>query len=128
MDLLSTAREQLPWLLVLVLPGFISIRVFELLVTTRRTSTGREALEALSYGAINFGIWAVPVLHWLPWLQVRPLRFSLVAIAILIVSPTALALGARALLVSPYARKWVVHPVPTAWDYFFGLGRAAWTA
>jgi len=25
MDLLTTAREQLPWLLVLVLPGFISI-------------------------------------------------------------------------------------------------------
>jgi hypothetical protein len=126
MDLLTTAREQLPWLLVLVLPGFISIRVFELLVPTRRTSTGREALEALSYGAINFGIWAVPVLYWLPWLQVRPLRFTLVAIALLIVSPAALALGARALLVWPFVRKWVVHPVPTAWDHFFGLRRAAW--
>ena len=126
MDLLTTAREQLPWLLVLILPGFISIRVFELLVPARRTSTGREALEALSYGAINFGIWAVPVLYWLPWLQVRPLRFTLVAIALLIVSPAALALGARALLVWPFVRKWVVHPVPTAWDHFFGQRRAAW--
>lgn len=126
MDLLTTAREQLPWLLVLILPGFISIRVFELLVPARRTSTGREALEALSYGAINFGIWAVPVLYWLPWLQVRPLTFTLVAIGLLIVSPAALALGARALLVWPFVRKWVVHPVPTAWDHFFGLRRAAW--
>lgn len=126
MDLLTTAREQLPWLLVLVLPGFISIRVFELLVPTRSTSTGREALEALSYGAINFGIWAVPVLYWLPWLKVRPLRFTLVAILLLIVSPASLALGARAVLVWPHLRKWVVHPVPTAWDHFFGLRQAAW--
>jgi hypothetical protein len=126
MDLLTTAREHLPVLLVLILPGFISMRVFELLVPTRSTSAGREALEALSYGALNFGIWAVPVLHWLPVLQTRPLRATLAAILILIVSPAALALGARTLLVWPFLRRWVVHPVPTAWDHFFGLRKAAW--
>src|SRR5436309_1842464 len=117
MDLLSTAKEQLPLLLLLVLPGFISIRVFEMLVPARATSAGREALEALSYGAINFGIWAIPVLHWIAWLRVRPVRFTLVAVSLLIVSPAALAIAARALLTWPYLRKWIIHPTPTAWDH-----------
>lgn len=125
-DLLTFGREQIPWLLLLVLPGFISIRVFELLVPARSTSTGREALEALSYGAVNFGIWLAPLLYGFDWLRARPIRFGLVMFAVLVVSPALLAIGARILLAWSVVARWVRSPVPTAWDHFFGLRRAAW--
>src|SRR5687767_14583197 len=126
MDFVTAGREQMPWLLLLVLPGFISIRVFELLVPARSTSTGREALEALSYGAVNFGIWLSPLLYSFEWLRVRPIRFGLVMFAVLVVSPALLAIGARMLLNWPLVARWVRSPVPTAWDHFFGLRRSAW--
>lgn len=118
--------EQLPLLILLILPGFISRKVYDLRVPSQADDGTKYVFDALFYGVLNLGLWIVPLLWVLDRYPESPVILVAVSVAALIVSPLLLALATVSILSSSRLRRWIVHPTPTAWDYFFGLRKPCW--
>lgn len=112
--------DQVPLFLLLMLPGFISRKVYDLQVPSAQDDAARYAMDALFYGTVNAGLWIGPV----TW--VSPPWFWPVLVAALVVSPTVLSLVVVRILKSRRLQGWTRHPVPMAWDYFFARGIPCW--
>ena len=59
MDLLT--GDRLGLFALFILPGVISLKVYALLVPSERATTSEHLVDALAYGLLNLGIWAVPI-------------------------------------------------------------------
>ena len=124
-DLLST--DQLPIALLLIIPGFISLKVFSLIIPGRSGSAADSVLEALTYGVLNAAIWFWPVTIWIaPLASERPWLFTVGMLAVMVLSPAVLAVLVAAVLTSQRMRRLLPHPTPAAWDFFFGKQQPAW--
>jgi hypothetical protein len=120
-------REQLPLVVLLILPGFISTKVFDLLVPGEARDAGRQVLEAMTYGLLNFGLWYVVLADvLLPVRDSAPWVFRLGIVGIFVVSPILLAVLVNAVLRWRGLHRWVRHPIPTAWDFFFWRRQPGW--
>lgn len=120
--------EVIPLILLFLVPGFIAMKAYGLLVPGRERDWGAASIEVFSYGSLNLGLW------W--WLLIRlksedlgsvpPALFALWTIWILVVSPVLLAMLSWRLRKSRFARRWITHPLPTSWDFFFASRRPCW--
>ncbi len=118
--------EMLQWTAAVIVPGFVAMRVYDLLVPAARRDWSKSILDLLVYGGINFALW----FWWTDGLvsagRAHRWWFGLAALGVLVFSPALL--GALAV----WARQWKVwrgrmlHPFPTAWDSFFSRGTECW--
>lgn len=111
-----------------VVPGFVSIKVYDLLVPSERRDFGNALIEVVSYSMLNLSVW-----FWIPlgldvarFQAQNPFCFYVLLVIVLLVSPVALAILFRWLLDTELLRGKVLHPSPTGWDYFFGRGEPCW--
>lgn len=107
--------------LALLLPGFISIQVYRLLMPVRSASWNESVLQALFYSTLNFGL-----LFPLFYLGLRTERVATspyaaaLGIAIgLVVAPATWPLVVRRILRSQRIMRSLQLPYPTAWDFYF---------
>lgn len=116
----------LPALVLLVVPGFIAVKIYDLLVPSERCNWTSHLMEVLSYGPINFVLWfsvllpsgsSAPTDSWL---------FRLWLVLALLVSPASMAILVYFLLCSRFLRRWIRHPTPSAWDHVFVSGFGDW--
>jgi len=56
MDIWST--DKLTLFLIFFLPGFISMKVYDLMVPSAPREAAKSLHEAISYSALNFGFWS----------------------------------------------------------------------
>jgi hypothetical protein len=120
--------EQLQLFLVVVLPGVIAIKVYDLFHPPEKRDFGSSLLEAIAYGLINFSFWAWPLLeiNRSEFVHEHPIWYALISFGFLVVSPTALACFVV------WARTWrrlanLIGDAPkTAWDGFFKRRQECW--
>ena len=118
--------DVLPLFVILVVPGFIAAKVYDLSVPGERRNWASDFLEVLVYGALNFGLW-----FWLiDFLVERRAEmvwgFRVGMGFVLLVSPIFLGAGTSLLLRWRGLRGFVRHPTPTAWDHFFQRRKECW--
>jgi|GEM_PF-1983001 len=121
--------DTLTLFLYFVLPGFVAVKVYDLLIPTERRDFGASLIEVVSYSLFNWVLFAwLLTVHDAADPSVLDFGGSWWArIAYVFVSPALLAL-----LVYAFRRRqfgpvnWaldrlhvsIVHPMPTAWDEF----------
>ncbi|MBI5330415.1 MAG: hypothetical protein HZB71_07370 [Betaproteobacteria bacterium] len=123
MDIWST--EKLPLFLMFVVPGFVSLKVWDLLVPGERRGFDSSLVEIVSYSALNFSA--------LAWVIVPLLRnelngaASLVAIVtIFVIFPTLWPIFWKWLRTRPWLSRFAIHPLVRPWDYVFSKREPAW--
>lgn len=129
-----------------VVPGFVSIKVYDLLVPSEQRNFGNSIIEVIGFSIINLLPWSLilALMNWLPGQrvinvrsvvnEVSSLRFDLlpeeyaVLIGALFVSPALLTFVFFLSLSSPRFRKFVSLPRqhPTGWDHFFNPKEPCW--
>ena len=114
--------------LLFVVPGFISIKVYSLLVPSDGRNWSDSLVEAISYSCINFGVlfWLVVLINANGFVEKHPAWYYLLTFAILFVFPAIWPILGRSILHSKFLKGKVLHPTPKAWDYFFALGNPCW--
>lgn len=122
------APEKLNLFLFFVVPGFVSLKVYDLMVPSARRDFSASIIEVISFSMINFAAW-----YWLIDLSNRndlridaPVFYYLTMSLVLLVSPTLLAIVGYWFLGSNFLRGRVVHPTPMSWDFLFKQGRSYW--
>jgi len=120
--------ENLQLFLVFVVPGFVALKTFDLFVPSERRDLSATLVEIVAFSMLNLGLWFWLV-AWLSDSGIADRSRSLWIAAwvfVLVVSPGILALGIYRARVSRWARQWLQHPMPSAWDFFFTKRKPCW--
>jgi hypothetical protein len=114
--------ESLQVFLVIILPGFIAMKVYDLFYPPEKRSFGDSLVDAVAYGLFNFCFWswAIVGMDLRTYPTEHPIWFPILFLLSLVVSPAALAFG----LVKIRTWRWLLgklnldEPTKTAWDKF----------
>lgn len=103
--------------IMIVAPGFLSLKTWGLIHPTRHTSLADSLYEAIFYGVLNYFL----VVHWLPPLMARISYVCgiLAYIFSLIVVPFLLPFLWKKILSLEVIKRKTINPIPKAWDVFF---------
>lgn len=124
----NLTAENLQLFLIFVVPGFVSLKVYDLFVPTEKRNLKDSMIEIVSYSMINLALmsWALIPMSREGFAEIHPVRLSIGILATSLVMPTVLAYGFYRFRVSKFAKPLLLHPMPLAWDYFFGQKRRWW--
>lgn len=103
--------------IMVVAPGFISLKIWGLIHPSRRIVFSEALYEAVFYGVLNYFL----VVHWLTSLvQTSEAAITIcVYIFSLIVVPILLPIIWKRILSWASIKKRIINPIPKAWDVFF---------
>ena len=109
------------------IPGFISIKVYDLLIAGERRNFSVNTIEVMAFSAINYGL-----LSWLVWLIYKynlyqsNLIFPVLSIIILVICPILWPILYIYILRWKKLSKHIIHPIRRPWDWFFNQKQPVW--
>ena len=121
--------DKLVLFLAFFIPGFISLKVYDLLVPGERRDFSKSFPEAVAYSALNYAAlsWLVDLILSGNFYDDHKTYYFLSLFLIMFVIPVLwpfvfLKLSSWA----PIAKHVVRHPFPEPWDYVFGRREISW--
>lgn len=115
--------------LTVFLPGFISLKVWDLLVPNERRDFSKALFDALAYSTLNFA-----ALAWLFLPEISQpaglLQPSVITVSklmlVFLIAPVGWPILLRWLLTLRWLGRFVVSPIKRPWDYVFGRREPYW--
>lgn len=120
--------DKLILFIIFFVPGFISIRIYDLLVASERRDFSGTFIEAIGYSAINFALlsWLIILIHSNNFYEDYRVTYFILLVVILFVVPAILPVIFFKLITWKPIAQFVVHPDRKPWDYVFGKGKPYW--
>lgn len=114
--------------IVLVLPGFISLKVYDLIVAGENRDFSKSIVESIAYSVLNFA-----VLSWLIikisapdyWIE-SPFFYWISIVHIFIVFPSVWPFIFVSLSKLKIFKKHLLNPINQPWDKFFSRRESYW--
>lgn len=106
--------------LILFFPGFVSLKVYDLLIPNEKRNFSHDFLEAISYSILNLGVLVfilAPVIHF-RWHESIWI-FSIISFLALVIFPIIWPIFICKIQRTKWYAKWFVPPNKRAWDWFF---------
>lgn len=123
MDIWTT--DKLPLFLVFIVPGFVSLKVWDLLVPGERRGLDNSLIDLVAYSALNFA-----ALAWLiaPLLgrQLSQTASYFAIAAVFLLFPAMWPMLWKWLRTRKWVGRYTVHPLARPWDYVFSRRERAW--
>jgi hypothetical protein len=120
--------ESISYFILLWMPGFVSVKVNELLVAQKERDFSKSLYEIISYSLINYSIFIPIILIAFNgdfYIQQRFLFFVFIFL-IFAAGPVVLPIIYYRLRKSRFLLKYISYPAPTAWNYKFNLREDFW--
>jgi hypothetical protein len=114
--------------LVFFLPGFISMKVYDLMVPGEPRDFSKSLFEAISYSTLNFAalFWLIVLIQTDDFYHKHLIWFSLSAAVIMVVVPACWPVVFLKLSTWGPLAKHFIHPIRKPWDYVFGKRDPFW--
>lgn len=126
MDIWDTSKLVL--FVAFVIPGFVSLKTYELLFLSTPKDTSSQLIDAVAYSCLNYAI-LFPVIYYVNAYEVgttSPIVFALLCLIVLFVSPIVWVCSLRAVRCSNLFQRWLPHPTEKPWDYVFSKRDPYW--
>ncbi|MEQ9091358.1 MAG: DUF6338 family protein [Balneola sp.] len=108
--------ENISFYMILILPGLVSLKVFNLIVPIKRRSTSENLLDGLFYSSLN-AIILIPFYFFILGLE---FKYGLVVLYCLMLLISFLSpFIVYSFWIKKSISKKLLLPFPTPWDYFF---------
>lgn len=111
-----------------VIPGFISIKTYELLSPSASKDSDKLLIDAITYSSINYAILLLPI-YSIEIHQVRnlyPTAYILFYIFVLLIAPITWACVFKKLRATEFFQKSIPHPSTKPWDFVFSQRKPYW--
>jgi hypothetical protein len=111
-----------------VIPGFVSIKAYELLFLCNPKDATNQLIDAVAYSCLNYAA-LFPAIYYINASGVEathPILFSLFCTFVLFAAPVLWVVLLRVLRRSKFLQRWLPHPTERAWDYVFGSRNPYW--
>ncbi len=120
--------DNLSLFLYFVVPGFVAMKVYDLIVPSERRKFGDSLIEVVSFSMFNLVLtfWIIAEINKPEFRSSSPVLYYFATFIVVSVIPAGLAVATHKLLESRFLRGKILHPTPTGWDYFFGKGQPCW--
>jgi len=120
--------NKLALFLLFFIPGFISIKVYHLLVASEKINFADAIAEVVGYSSLNFAFfsWVIILIHKNNFSDQHPFWYYLISFVIIFIAPilwTILYVFAGR---CKAFRKYLISPVKSAWDFYFDKRKSCW--
>lgn len=114
--------------LVLVLPGFISIKVYSNLIASDKIDFSKSIIDAICFSALNFGILAFPIIFIdnSSYIKSSPFLYWIFIVLVFVGFPTFWPFVYLWAIKKPWIKKIVLSPHRQPWDSLFSIKEAMW--
>jgi hypothetical protein len=121
-------ENKLALFIAFVVPGFIAIKVYELLSPSRQADSSKQLIDAVSYSCLNYGIllWPIFIVESSDLRSSHSQLYVLFYIGVLFFAPVLLVISWKYLRELEWIQKFVPHPTQKPWDYVFAQRRTYW--
>lgn len=111
-----------------VIPGFISIKLFELLFPAQVKDSSKQIVDAVAYSCINYALLLLPIyiVESKELAEKAPVIYVIFYVCVLFVAPIFWAYLWKALRESERFQKNAPHPTQKPWDYVFSQRKSYW--
>lgn len=126
MDIWDTSKLAL--FVAFVIPGFVSLKTYELLFLSTPKDASSQLIDAVAYSCLNYAI-LFPIIYFINLYEVgatSPIVFALLCLIVLFVSPVVWVCSLRAIRCSNLLQRWLPHPTEKPWDYVFSKRDPYW--
>ncbi len=114
--------------IIFAIPGFISIKTYNILSPSDKKDASQIMIEAITYSCLNYAF-----MSWAIYLDLRFDLFEdyivlhiLILLTIFLISPIGLSVAYYKFRTSNAGLKIAHHPTLKPWDYFFGKKEVYW--
>jgi hypothetical protein len=127
-DLSIWDLDKLLLFIAFVIPGFISIKVYELIVPSVTRDSSKQLIDAIAYSCINYALLIWPILE-IEASSIRldyPTAYKLFYLLVLFVFPVAWVALWRWMRGLEVIQRNLPHPTGKPWDYVFSQRQWYW--
>lgn len=111
-----------------VIPGFISIKAFDLLYPTQAKDGSKQIVDAVTYSCVNYALLLLPI-FWIEKSRVyesSPYLYVCFYVVVLFIAPLFWAFIWKKLRESQVFQNNAPHPTQKPWDYVFSQRKSYW--
>jgi len=111
-----------------VIPGFISIKTYELLFPSSSRTSTEKLIDAIAYSSINYALLALPII----WVEKSSIKddctfwYYLFYIGVLFIAPILWVFIWKYLRTREFFQKNAPHPTGKPWDFVFSQRKPYW--
>lgn len=126
MDIWET--DKLLLFIAFVVPGFISLKTYELLFPRAPKSSADQLIDAVAYSSINYALllWPLYEIETHGIKELHPTVYILFYVFVLLIAPILWACVLRKMRTTKFAQRAMPHPTAKPWDYVFGQQKPYW--
>jgi hypothetical protein len=116
--------DKLYLFLIFFIPGFVSTKIWGLIVPSENRKPSDYLLETVSYSCINFALlsWLIIIVNNPKFQSSNQALIYVIWFLILFAFPAIWPIIFHWILSLKCFKGVIVHPIPKAWDFFFGTG------
>ena len=120
--------EKIILFLAFFMPGFISIKVYELIVATKHRDFSNSVLEAIGYSVLNFAVlsWLIFLISSADFNKNKPVLYFICIILIFFIFPTIWPLLFVLASKLKIFKKYILSPINMPWDDVFSKRETYW--
>lgn len=111
-----------------VIPGFVSLKTYELLFPASQKESDKLLIDAVAYSSINYALLLWPI-YEIETHKVRdssPTAYILFYVFVLFIAPISWACVMKRLRSTQFFQKSMPHPTAKPWDYVFAQRKPYW--
>lgn len=111
-----------------VIPGFVSLKTFALLVPAAPKESGKQLVDAVAYSSINYALlfWPIHEIETNLVRQSHPTAYILFYVFVLLIAPIVWAFALKKLRTVDCFQRLMPHPTGKAWDFVFAKREPYW--
>ena len=120
--------DRLALFLIFSIPGFVSLKVYDLLIPGERRDFSKSLFEVIAYSALNFALlsWLIILIHSRGFYGQHPVLYFGSLFLILFIFPAIWPFAYFKVSSWSIISKRLIHPIPKPWDYVFGKRQSFW--
>jgi hypothetical protein len=126
MDIWSA--DKLVLFMAFVVPGFVSLKAYELLSLAAPKDASNQIVDAVAYSSFNYALllWPIYEIETRGLRESHPTWYILFYVFVLLIAPLAWAAALWKLRFTQFFQRTLPHPTGKAWDYVFRQRKASW--
>ena len=126
MDIWET--QKLLLFIAFVVPGFISLKTYELLFPGTPKEASQQLIDAVAYSSINYALllWPIYEIETHSIRTTYPTAYICFYVFVLLIAPISWACILRKLRTTQFFQSALPHPTAKPWDYVFGQRKPYW--
>jgi Family of unknown function (DUF6338) len=126
MDIWNT--DKLLLFIAFVIPGFVSIKTYGLLLPSAAKESDKLLIDAVAYSSINYALLLLPI-YEIESHKIRdacPTAYVLFYVFVLLVAPICWAFCIKIVREKRFFQDFMPHPTAKPWDYVFAQRKPYW--